>query len=67
MPALPLFLIGFMGAGKSTIGKPVAKELGWSFMDLDQYIEEREDMRVPEIFAEKGEAAFRKIEKEAFN
>lgn len=52
-----------MGAGKTTVGKVLAKELGLQFYDLDWYIESRMHKTVPEIFAEKGEEGFRVIEK----
>lgn len=58
------FLVGYMGAGKTTLGKLVAQETGLSFIDLDVYIENRYHKTVSEIFAERGEAGFRKIERE---
>lgn len=51
-----------MGAGKTTVGKALSKELGIPFYDLDWYIESRMHKTVPQIFAEKGEEGFRKIE-----
>ncbi|MDY2806473.1 MAG: shikimate kinase, partial [Prevotella sp.] len=57
-----IILIGYMGAGKTTVGKVLAKKLGMPFYDLDWYIETRMRKKVPEIFAEKGEEGFRKIE-----
>ena len=57
-----IILIGYMGAGKTTIGRALAKELGLDFYDLDWYIENRRRKKVPEIFAEMGEAGFRQIE-----
>lgn len=56
-----VFLCGFMGAGKSSIAKLLAKELGWSLLDTDALIEE-EYGPIPLIFAEKGEAYFRQLE-----
>lgn len=58
-------LIGPMASGKTTIGKLLAKELGWNFVDCDQYIEFQEGMTVAEIFQEKGEDYFRKQEEHA--
>jgi len=55
-------LIGFMGAGKTTVGLALAKLLGWRFRDLDGVIEERENLSIGRIFAERGEAAFRQAE-----
>jgi 3-dehydroquinate synthetase/shikimate kinase len=57
-------LIGFMGAGKSTVGADVAKRIGRPFVDLDREIEAELHASVPEIFAERGEAAFREHEEE---
>ncbi|MBO5466043.1 MAG: shikimate kinase [Prevotella sp.] len=57
-----IILIGYMGAGKTTIGKVLAKELDMQFYDLDWYIESRMHKTVPQIFAERGEEGFRKIE-----
>lgn len=57
-----IFLVGFMGSGKSTIGRALAHELGWSFVDLDEEIERREGTTIGRIFDERGESAFREIE-----
>ena len=54
--------MGFMGAGKTTLGKALAKDLDVSFIDLDQYIERRYMKSVSQIFALKGEQGFREIE-----
>lgn len=54
--------MGFMGAGKTTLGKALAKDLDVSFIDLDQYIERRYLKSVSQIFATKGEQGFRDIE-----
>lgn len=58
-----IILIGYMGAGKTTIGKTLAKQLGVPFYDLDWYIETRMRKKVKQIFDEKGEEGFRIIEK----
>lgn len=58
-----IFLIGFMGSGKTTLGKALAQKLGVDFIDLDLYIETRYHKTVREIFAESGEERFRQIEK----
>jgi len=60
----PVFLTGFMGTGKSTVGRALARQLGKPFVDSDAEIERRERMSVPQIFAERGEAAFRVAEAE---
>lgn len=59
-----IYLAGFMGTGKSTIGPILANSLAWDFADLDKVIEESEKMKVREIFEKKGEQYFRKIETE---
>ena len=60
-----IVLCGFMGCGKTTVGKKTAKLLGLPFCDLDEYIEKRESMAIPEIFAQYGEDGFREREAEA--
>ena len=57
-----IILIGYMGAGKTTVGRELAKELGLFFYDLDWYIETRRRMTVKQIFDERGEEGFRQIE-----
>lgn len=57
-----IIFIGYMGAGKTTVGKVFAKELGLQFYDLDWYIESRMHRTIPQLFAERGEDGFRKIE-----
>jgi shikimate kinase len=64
-PSAPLFLVGFMAAGKSTVGRALAQSLNFQFVDLDDRIEARAQKTVREIFAEFGEAHFRKLEREA--
>lgn len=58
-----VFLIGYMGAGKTTLGKALARRLSVPFVDLDWYIEERFHKTVGELFAGRGEKAFRELEK----
>jgi shikimate kinase len=58
-------IVGFMGAGKSTVGPLVAARLQWTFLDLDGRIEERTGRAIADIFAADGEPAFRAIEREA--
>ena len=57
-----IILIGYMGAGKTTVGRALSKDLGMPFYDLDWYIENRRRKKVAQIFAEVGEEGFRKIE-----
>lgn len=63
----PIFLIGFMGCGKTTLGKALAKALGRQFVDLDLYIEGRYHATVRQIFAARGEAGFRELERKVLN
>ena len=58
-----IFLTGYMGAGKTTLGKAFARELNVPFIDLDWYIEERFHKSIRELFAERGEASFRELER----
>lgn len=58
-----IILIGYMGAGKTTIGRVLARRLNLDFFDLDWYIEDRFHKKVADIFAESGEEGFRKIER----
>jgi shikimate kinase len=59
-----IYLIGFMGSGKSTLGKKLASNLGWKFIDLDNIVEKETGLRIPEIFSNKGERWFRTKETE---
>lgn len=59
-----IVLIGFMGSGKTTFGKALAKYMGMDFLDTDEYIEKQAGKTIPQIFAEDGEAAFRELETE---
>jgi shikimate kinase len=58
----PIFLIGFMASGKTTVGRLLAERLDWAFVDLDKVIEDAARKTVAEIFAAEGEAGFRKRE-----
>jgi len=60
-----VYIIGFMGSGKTTVGKKLAAALGWTFFDLDKKIVEKEGKSIPDIFSYDGEDYFRKIESEA--
>jgi shikimate kinase len=57
-------LTGFMGSGKSTVGRLLASQLAWHFVDLDEEIESESGLSISQIFAQKGEAVFRDIEHE---
>ena len=59
-----IFLVGFMGAGKTTVGQALARRLGWQFEDLDEKIQAREAQTIEQIFRVAGEAAFRAVEQE---
>ncbi|HLU16133.1 MAG TPA: shikimate kinase [Burkholderiaceae bacterium] len=59
----PVFLVGMMGAGKTTIGRALARKLGWQFVDLDHELEARCGVRVATIFDIEGEQGFRKRER----
>jgi len=57
-----VFLVGFMGAGKNRVGRALAQQLGWGFVDLDRRVQARQGRSIARIFRESGEAAFRKAE-----
>lgn len=57
-----LLLVGFMGSGKSTVGRSLARTLGWPFHDFDDTVEEEEGRSIARIFSESGEAYFRAVE-----
>ncbi len=65
MPSI--FLIGFMGSGKTTVGRLLAERLGWSFVDLDRRIADTDGRTIPEIFSERSEAGFRAAERQALS
>ena len=58
-----IYLVGFMGAGKTSVGRRLAKKLGWKFIDLDEEIERSEKRQVSDVFREHGEAYFREVER----
>ncbi len=58
-----IYLVGFMAAGKTSVGRALASRLGWQMIDVDDTIEARERQRVSEIFARHGEAYFRAVER----
>ncbi len=60
-----IVLTGFMGAGKSTVGRLLAERLGWQFLDLDTLIEERTGLTIAQVIERDGEAAFRRLESQA--
>jgi len=62
-----VFLVGFMGSGKNTVGGELARRLGWRFIDMDAEIEGREQQSIPEIFRTQGESAFRRAETAALH
>lgn len=59
---MTIFLIGYMASGKTTLGRALARRLGYTFIDLDFYIEQRYRRRIPEIFRDMGEEEFRRME-----
>lgn len=64
---MTVFLIGFMGSGKSTLGQAAARALGWAFYDLDDYLEAQTGQTIAALFATEGEAAFRARERAALD
>lgn len=64
---MKLVLIGYMGSGKSTVGKQLATKLKYQFIDLDEQIELEESKTIPELFSEKGEIYFRRKENQILN
>ena len=61
----PVAIVGYMGSGKTTIGRVLARSLGWDFVDLDREISRRVGRRIPEIFELSGEGHFRDLEHRA--
>lgn len=62
-----IYLIGMPGSGKSTVGKKLANKINYQYIDMDEYIENKLNKKIPLIFSEDGEAYFRLKEKEALN
>ena len=62
-----IFLIGYMGSGKTVVGKSLSKSINYNFYDLDKFIELNEKKSISEIFTHKNEVYFRKIESEYLN
>ena len=60
-----IYIVGFMGTGKTAVGKVLAKRMGLKFIDLDDRIEETQGSKIADIFAKKGEAYFREAEAKA--
>ena len=67
MRADKLYLVGFMGAGKTSVARALGRRLGWRVEDIDHRIEDRERRRVGEIFAKDGEPYFRTVERTVLN
>lgn len=63
MKADKLYLVGFMGAGKTSVARALGRRMGWRFEDIDHQIEAREHQRVADIFARQGESYFRSVER----
>ena len=63
MKAEKVYLVGFMGAGKTTVARALAPRLGWRVADIDELIERREHLTVSELFARQGESYFRAVER----
>ena len=59
----PIILIGFMGVGKTSLGKKLAKKLNWKFLDTDKWIEKKTGLAITAIFEQKGEVYFRELER----
>jgi shikimate kinase len=64
-PVRAVFLVGFMGAGKTSVGRALARQVGWRFEDLDDRIQVRESKTVSQIFEQCGEVGFRQAERDA--
>lgn len=62
-----IYLIGYMGSGKTTAGKVLAEKLDYTFLDLDKHIENKYKINIPDLFAKYDEGAFRKLERETLH
>ena len=62
LQGLNIYLVGMMGSGKSSVGRPLAEALGYRFVDADQLLEQASGRTIPEIFADAGEQGFRDLE-----
>lgn len=60
---MKIFLVGFMGSGKTTLGKRLAAKLNWNFIDLDKLIEQHTGLKIPDYFKTHGETLFREMER----
>ncbi len=60
-----IYLVGFMGCGKTTVGRRLAAHLKWDFVDLDDEIERKSGMKIADVFEQRGEPAFRAMERQA--
>ncbi len=67
MKADKLYLVGFMGAGKSTVARAMGRATGWRVEDIDERIEARERRSIASIFAQQGESYFRQLERQALS
>ncbi|MFO7628586.1 MAG: shikimate kinase [Prochlorococcaceae cyanobacterium] len=62
LKGLNIYLVGMMGAGKSAVGRPLARRLGYRFIDADTTLEQAAGSTIPQVFAEQGEGGFRELE-----
>lgn len=60
-----IFLVGMMGSGKTTLGRQLAERLGYTFVDLDEYLEQREGKTITQLFEQEGQERFRELERQA--
>ncbi len=67
LEGLNIYLVGMMGAGKSSVGRPLAEALGYRFIDADSVLEQHAGCSIPELFEHQGEAAFRELESAVLN